>query len=93
MKNTPSMERRPRIGIYTLQSGSFSAIPHKKAMAGVSLTMAFLFVYQKNLTLWSASQFCGKDFSSQGDSDPSEYWLYFEGDEFSCGGKDSRKTV
>lgn len=62
-------------------------------MEGVSLSMAFLFVLQQNLSLWRASQFCGEDFSSQGDSRTEKYWVYFEGWEFSCGGKDSRKTV
>jgi len=48
---------RSHIGIYTLQIGSFPAILHQKAMAGVSLAMAFYLVLRKNLSLWSASQF------------------------------------
>jgi len=50
-------EGRPHMGIYTLQSGSFSSILRQKATAGVSLAVAFFLVLLKNLSLWSASQF------------------------------------
>ena len=50
-------KRRFPIGIYTLQKRSFPAILHQKATAGVSLAVAFYFVLQKNLSLWSALQF------------------------------------
>jgi hypothetical protein len=50
-------QRRVRIGIYTLQTGSFPALLHQKATAGVSLAVVFYLVLRKNLSLWSASQF------------------------------------
>jgi hypothetical protein len=40
-----------------LQTGSFPAILRQKATAGVSLAMAFYLILQKNLSIWSASQF------------------------------------
>ena len=40
-----------------LQNGSFPVLLHQKAMAGVSLAMAFFFVLQENLSFWSAWQF------------------------------------
>ena len=48
---------RHRIGIYMLQRGYFPAILHQKATVGVSLTVAFFFVLQETLSLWSALQF------------------------------------
>ena len=56
-KGEGAPERRTHIGIYTLQSVSFPAILHKKAVAGDSLATAFFFVLQKNILLWSAVQF------------------------------------
>ena len=50
-------QRRMRIGIYTLQSGPFPTILHKKSTVGVSLTVDFLLVLCENYALWSASQF------------------------------------
>ena len=56
-KNKDRRKGRVHIGIYTLQIGPFPAILRQKATAGVSLTVAFYLVLQKNLSLWSASQF------------------------------------
>ena len=53
----------------------------------------FYLVLRKKLSFWSASQFCGEDFSSQGNFQSEKYWVYFEEWEFFRGGKDSRKTV
>ena len=52
-----TVERRSRLGICTLQIGSFPTILHQKATAGVSLAVAFYLVLQENLSFWSASQF------------------------------------
>jgi len=48
---------RPHIGIYTLQTGSFSPILRQNATAGVSLAVAFYLALRKNLSFWSALQF------------------------------------
>ncbi len=50
-------EGRPHTGIYTLQTGSYSPIPHQNPTAGVSLAVAFYLDLRKNLSLWSALQF------------------------------------
>jgi len=82
-----------QIGIHTLQSDSFPAIPHQKTTAGVSLAVAFFFVLQINLSFWSALQFRMEDFFLQQLRLWQKYFVYFKRVGGSCGEKDSFKTV
>jgi hypothetical protein len=67
------------IGIHTLQTGSFPAILRQKVTAGASLAVTFYLVLQKNLSLWSALQFCMEDFCLQEAFEAEEILDVFQG--------------
>ena len=89
MKKPP--ERRLCLGIYTLQNGSFPAILHQKATAGVSLAVAFYLVLQKNLSLWSAFAVLKLRFFLTENSEDEEILLVFQQRGLSVGKKISSK--
>ena len=78
---------RPHIGIYTLQTGPFSTIRQQNTTVGVSLTVVFSFVLQKNSHFGVLRSFEAKILPHRNIQRTMKYWMYFEDDGFSVGNK------